>query len=564
MVSIGRESRILTLLDSRNLSSREAIAHIQSLLDQPSMKSWTRPESQLYELRISMRLKNNPEDRATVSLNRKHDLLFGSRCMLSIFLVIVSSTLLTAADRLNVLFIGADDLRNDLGCYGNSVVKTPNLDKLAARGLVFSNAYCQQAVCNPSRASIMTGRRVDTLRIWNLSTHFRSQLPDVVTLPQHFKKHGYFTQNIGKIYHNWIHEIQGDPASWSVPAELHFASHGTDKAQVKGELPSSSTESPKCECRDVADEAYFDGRVAKRSIEALQELASKNEPFFLAVGFWKPHSPFNAPKKYWDLYDRDQISMPRHPDWPIDAPRIAWHDSREILGGSKSHTRLSPEWIRELRHGYFANITYFDAQLGKVLDELERLKLSDKTAVVFWSDHGYHLGEKGLFAKTSNFELDARVPLIVSVPKMKIVGRTTEALAELLDLYPTLSDVCQLPRPAGTEGVSLASILQDPDSQVRELALTQHPRPAYYDREDDKQPKHMGYSIRSQTHRYTEWRDWKTGELSACELYDHDRDPEETRNLASDPDQKTVIELHAKLLDTTKPLIAPGWQTKSN
>ncbi len=476
----------------------------------------------------------------------------------------VSSVILASDNRLNVLFIAADDLRNDLGCYGNSIVKTPNLDKLATRSLVFNKAYCQQAVCNPSRASIMTGRRLDTLQIWNLSTHFRSRLPDVETLPQHFKKHGYFTQNVGKIYHNWIHEIQGDPDSWSVPAELHFANHGSDKANVEGEVPSSSTDSPKCECRDVEDEAYFDGRVAKRAIEVLQERSTKSEPFFLAVGFWKPHSPFNAPKKYWDLYHRNEISMPAHPEWPIDAPKIAWHDSREILGSGKNEARISDEWIREIRHGYFANISYLDAQIGKVLDELERPKLDDKTVIVFWSDHGYHLGEQSLFAKTSNFELDARVPLIISTPKMKSAGKITNALAELLDLYPTISDVCRLPRPLGTEGVSLDSILQNPQSNVRDFALTQHPRPAYYDREPDNQPTHMGYSVRSATHRYTEWRDWKTGKTTARELYDHQADPDETRNLASKSDQTSELESHAKLLEMTKPLIKPGWQSTPN
>jgi iduronate 2-sulfatase len=479
---------------------------------------------------------------------------------LSIALIMAFSRMVLATEQLNVLFIATDDLRNDLGCYGNAYVKAPNLDRLAERGLVFNRAYCQQAVCNPSRASIMTGRRVDSLQIWNLATHFRIQLPDVVTLPQHFKKHGYFTQNVGKIYHNWIHEIQGDPDSWSVPAELHFANHGNDKAQIEGELPLSSTTSPKCECRDVVDEAYFDGRVAKRAIEALRERASSKEPFFLAVGFWKPHSPFNAPKKYWDLYRRDEIPMPRHSNWPIDAPKIAFHDSREILGSGNKTTRLSAEWIREIRHGYLANISYMDAQIGKVLDELQRLKLDQKTIIVFWSDHGYHLGEQGLFAKTSNFELDARVPLIISVPNMITAGETTNSLSELLDISPTLADLCNLPRPLGTEGVSLAPVLQNTVAKVREVALTQHPRPAYYDREASKQPTHMGYSVRSETHRYTEWRDWITGLTTDRELYDHHVDPDETRNLAKESDQQGVIATHAKLLESVKPRIAPGWK----
>jgi iduronate 2-sulfatase len=465
-----------------------------------------------------------------------------------------------AAQPLNVLFIAADDLRNDLGCYGHPMVKTPNLDRLAARGLVFNKAYCQQAVCNPSRASIMTGKRLDALRVWDLPTHFRSTSPDVVTLPQHFKANGYFTQNIGKIFHNWIHEVQGDPVSWSVPAVMHFANHGSDKARVEGELPPSSAMDPKCECRDVPDEAYFDGRVAKLAVEALEQRKAKAEPFFLAVGFWKPHSPFNAPKKYWDLYRREDVAMPTHPDWPQDAPRIAWHNSREILGGGKTARHLSETNIREMRHGYLANISYMDAQIGKVIDTLDRLQLTDSTIIVFWSDHGYHLGEQSLFAKTSNFELDARVPLIIAAPRMKTAGQKTGSLAELMDLYPTLAELCALPKPAGTDGVSLAPILADAAASVREAALSQHPRPAYYNNEPAKIPTHMGYTIRSATHRYTEWRDWQTGETAARELYDHTLDPDETRNLAGQDDQQAVLTQHAALLTTMKPLVTPGWK----
>lgn len=467
---------------------------------------------------------------------------------------------LLAAKPLNVLFIASDDLRNDLGCYGHPMVKTPNLDRLAKRGLLFNKAYCQQAVCNPSRASIMTGKRLDTLRVWDLPTHFRTHAPDVVTLPQHFMKQGYFTQNVGKIFHNWIHKVEGDPTSWSVPAQMHFANHGNDKPQIQGELPPNLASDPKCECRDVPDEAYFDGRVAALAVAALQQRKAEGKPFFLAVGFWKPHSPFNAPKKYWDLYQRDQIAMPKNPEWPKDAPRIAWHDGRELLGsGSKART-ITNENIREMRHGYLANISYMDAQVGKVLEALDQLELTDSTVIVFWSDHGYHIGEQTLFAKTSNFELDARVPLIIATPGMKSAGQKTESLAELMDLYPTLADVCSLPTPDATEGVSLVPILSDPSAIVREAALTQHPRPAYYDREPNKAPTHMGYTIRTATHRYTEWRDWKTGRTTARELYDHLNDPDETVNLADKKDQSAIVEKHAEALNAMQPIVRPGWQ----
>lgn len=460
----------------------------------------------------------------------------------------------TASARLNVLFIAADDLRNDLGCYGDTLVKTPNLDRLAQRGLVFNRAYCQQALCNPSRASLLTGRRVDTLRLWDLRTHFREVFPDLVTLPQHFKNNGYFTQNIGKIYHNWVHEIQGDPASWSVPAVMHFARHDSDTPVTDAPLPPNLAKDPKCECRDLPDEAYFDGRVAKLAVEALRERKAAAQPFFLAVGFWKPHAPFNAPKRYWDLYRRDEVPLPRNPDWPKDAPRVAWHNGREIRGDEQRE--LTPEAVREIRHGYLANISYLDAQIGRVLDELDRLGLSDNTIIVFWSDHGYHLGEKSLWAKTSNFELDARVPLIITLPKAKTAGKTTESLAELLDLYPTLVELCGLPKVTGLEGVSLAPVLNSPRKSVRTAALTQHPRPAYY----QGSPETMGYSIRTGRFRYTEWRDWKTGNTIARELYDHRADPAETRNVVTESNRAREVAKCAEQLRQFNPVVHPGWQ----
>lgn len=451
-----------------------------------------------------------------------------NRILILVPALILFATICDAQERPNVLFIAADDLRNDLHCMGNDEVLSPNIDALAARGRLFNRAYCQQAVCNPSRASLMTGRRPDTLKIWDLPTHFRDRVPDVVTLPQHFMKHGYFTQNIGKIYHNWRQDIQGDPASWSVPAVMHYATHGSDRPIVKGELPPDHASDLKCECRDVPDDAYFDGRIASLAVNALRERKAAGKPFFLAVGFWKPHSPFNAPKKYWDLYDRSKLSPPPNPDWPKDAPRIAWHNSREILGSKPR--KLSSEAVMEIRHGYLAAISYCDAQLGRVLNELKRLELEENTIVVFWSDHGYHLGEQTLWAKTSTFELDAGVPLIVAAPDMNDRGKPTDALAELLDLYPTLTDLCGLSAPDGVEGTSLVPVVNDPDARVKNGAYTQHPRPAYF----KGRPDVMGRSVRTTRYRYTEWRNFETGEVIATELYDHKLDPLETANVAGD------------------------------
>ncbi|MEM1296840.1 MAG: sulfatase, partial [Verrucomicrobiota bacterium] len=288
----------------------------------------------------------------------------------------------------NVVFIAADDLRNDLGCYGHLEVKTPHLDRLAKRGITFDKAYCQQAVCNPSRASLLTGLRPDTLGIWNLGRHFRTVAPDVVTLPELFKEHGYHTENIGKIFHNWRQETQGDPQSWSVPEVLHYARHDDDLPQSDSPLPPNLAKAPRCMKLDLPDEAYFDGRIGSLAVEALQERAATPEkPFFLAVGFWKPHLPFNPPKKYWDLYDPATISLPKHPEEPTDVPKIALHDGREIFRAAKDG-KLTDAEIRELRQGYLAGISFLDAQVGKILDELDRQKLTENTIIVFWSDHG--------------------------------------------------------------------------------------------------------------------------------------------------------------------------------
>lgn len=443
-----------------------------------------------------------------------------------------------AAERPNVLLIATDDLRVE------PLAKTPNLDRLAARSRVFTNAHCQQAVCNPSRASLFTGLRPDTLRVWDLATHFRDTTPDSVTLPQYFKNHGYTAIGIGKNFHNWLHKIQGDPQSWSAPEEMHWGNHGEDKPKVAGVLPPNLARDPKCECRDVPDPAYIDGRIAARAVERLRELKTGGRPFFLSVGFWKPHAPFNAPKKYWDLYQRGRIPLPDPADWPEGTDRIAWHGSREILGWGDRPRTLSEESVRELRHGYLAATSYLDAQIGVVLDELDKLGLAGNTIVVLWSDHGFHLGEHTLWAKTSNFELDTRVPLMIAAPGLAAPGAPASAPVELLDLYPTLVDLCELPGRQELEGVSLRPLLMDPAASVKPAAISQFPRPSYY----EGSPEAMGYSVRTATHRYTEWRDWKSGAVRARELYDHGKDPKETRNLAGDPAHaKTVAELTALL-----------------
>lgn len=467
---------------------------------------------------------------------------FTQYCLL--FLTILTIPL-CAAEKPNVLFIAIDDLRTDLACYGNSQIVSPNIDDLANVGTLFARAYCQQAVCNPSRSSLLTGLRLDTLNIWDLPTHFRQRRPNAITLPQMFLNSGYHTQCIGKIFHNWRQDqYKGDRVSWSVAETLHYNSHGNDKALVQGELPPDLSDVPKCEIRDVPDNAYFDGRVAEHAVNTLREIQDK--PFFLAVGFWKPHSHFNAPKKYWDLYDPVDIHLATNHRPPSGVPAIALHDSREILRAYANTPSQYPTEIqsREMRRGYYANISYMDKQVGKVLAELDRLDLRKNTIIVLWSDHGFHLGEKGLWAKTSNFELDARVPLIISTPKYNQSQRT-DSLVELLDIYPTLAELCNLQSPPDLAGRSLVSILKNPRRTVKQVALTQHCRPAYPPNGAD--PEAIGYSIRTDRYRYTEWRDYHSGKVLAYELYDHKRDPDETANVISNASKHLRICLSEKL-----------------
>lgn len=446
-----------------------------------------------------------------------------------------------AAEKPNVLFIMADDFRVESASYGSSAI-TPHLDALARRSLQFERAYCQQAVCNPSRSSLLTGRRPDQLKVWNNSTHFREPNPDVMTIPLWFKQHGFTTRCSGKIFHNWHTEVHGDPRSWSAPEFLHYANHGDDLPQVQGTLPPNHAKTTTgfgyakagiCECRDVPDEAYYDGRVAAEAIHVLN--AVKNQPFFLAVGFWKPHAHFNAPKKYWDMYSRDELP-PLDPRRPKGAPEIAFHQSTEVLGPAANQLIPSPEQIAEMRHGYFANISYMDAQLGKVLDALQQSGVAERTIVVFLSDHGYHIGEHNLWGKTSNFEFDARVPLMIHVPHTLSQGKRTSSLVELVDLFPTLVELCGLPTPEGLAGTSLAPELKHGTASTKRAAFTQHPRPAYFDRTPSKQPEAMGVSVRTAKARYTEWRDWQSGKTLAKELYLDADEPKETDNTVDRPE----------------------------
>lgn len=458
-------------------------------------------------------------------------------------------TALHAAPPLNVLFIVADDLNCALGAYGDPAAITPNLDRLAARGLVFERAYCQQAVCNPSRASFLTGLRPDNVGVNDLRKAFRATAPDgpqLVTLPQHFKNHGYFCQNIGKLFHN-MGDTQ-DRASWSIDEVLHTGTHAADtvfsNTPLRPGQPPPDTKAPVTEALDVPDTAYRDGQIARLAASVIRDRASQSQPFFLAVGFWRPHLPFVAPKKYWDLHDPARLPEPVPPQPPRDVPAIALHESREIrgYGGAPKDRPFNVEETRLYRHGYYAAISFLDAQVGLLLDALDASGQADRTLIVFTSDHGFHVGEHSLWGKTTNFELDARVPLFIADPRQPAShGQKTTALAELVDLYPTLAHLAGVPNdlPARLEGHDLSPVLANPAARVKDAAFTQHQQPFYG---PESAWKAIGRSLRTDRWRCTEWHDLKSGRLLARELYDHQTDPHETVNLATQPEHATLLE----------------------
>ena len=476
--------------------------------------------------------------------------------------LLAGATLLTSlqaaeARRLNVLFIAVDDLRPEMAASGSDLVKTPNLDRIAARGTTFERAYCQQAVCSPSRSSLMTGRRPDATRVWDLETHFRKALPDAVTVAQYFKNNGYHSQGMGKIFHGGFDDAPSWSVPWNTPKAPTYASAAAQKEQTdpanknkKGKLKGPATEQ-----QDVPDDTFVDGKVARLAASTLAELKRQDRPFFLAVGMARPHLPFVAPKKYWDLYDPAKIYEPAFRKLPAGAPAFVGHNNSELKSYSDIPDLgpIDDQTARHLRHGYYAAISYMDAQVGLVLDALEKEGLADNTVIVLWGDHGWQLGEHGLWHKHTNFELAARAPLLISVPGQKAAGRRSASLAEFIDIYPTLADLCGLPKPKDVEGVSLKPVLDDAAAKVRPVAISQYPR-------SDAGKSLMGYSLRDDRWRLTLWRDRATNAIHATELYDEVGDPHETVNVAAKPEHAEVI---ARLTKFLPPPIAPATASNS-
>jgi arylsulfatase A-like enzyme len=488
-----------------------------------------------------------------------------------------------ATTKPNILFIAVDDMRPELGCYGNTVIKTPNIDRLAARGTVFNHAYCQQAVCSPSRSSLLTGKRPDATKVWDLETHFRVALPDCVTLPQYFKANGYHCAALSKIYHvgfedgrswnepHWYprgRSVDTDPVDWTkqiitkhdVSVQEYSATAKPDA--LDNDKPGKKANGkegksgPAFEVSPKSAEELPDGATAAEAVKRLHDLKGKTEPFFLAVGFLKPHLPFVAPKEFWDLYDPDKIPLPASDHLPIGAPEFAGHTNSELHAyqGVPKENPLPADFAKTLRHGYYACISYTDAQIGKVLDALEKEGLADNTIVVLWGDHGWQLGDHGLWHKHTNFEKATRAPLLISVPKQKSAGQKSDAPVEFVDVYPTLADLCGLAIPAGLDGSSLKPFIENPSAPAAKVAISQYPRSA-----GKAGGAVMGYSIRDERWRLTLWRERTGSKIVATELYDEKNDPEESVSVHEKPENQAIIESLSKHLP---PVVAEAPEKK--
>lgn len=452
--------------------------------------------------------------------------------LLAIWLVVLGLSSLTAAERPNVLFIAVDDLRPQLGCYGQTQMHSPNIDQLAASGVRFNRSYCMVPTCGASRASLMTSIRPARNRFVNHLTWAERDAAGIKTLNTHFKEHGYVTISNGKIFHHPEDNAQG----WSEPAWRPNRTQ-TYLDPANQQIAKQNERGPAWESADVDDEVYADGKLAKKAIEDLQRLSRQSQPFFLAVGFFKPHLPFVAPKKYWDLYDRESIVLPDPYAAPTDAPEQAIHHFGELrsYAGIPAKGILPPEMAKSLIHGYYACVSYTDAQIGKLLDELDRLGLTDNTIVILWGDHGWNLGEHTLWCKHCCFETSMRTPLIIRAPGIA-GGRATDGLTEYIDIYPSLCELAGLPIPEHVQGQSFAPLLKNPDLDWKPYAVGRFT---------------AGDTIRTPQYRFTEYTT-EAGEAQANMLYDHSADPGENRNLSRQPEHAAIVEQLTQQLHAIK------------
>jgi len=507
--------------------------------------------------------------------------------ILLLLVLIPNKILAQTQQKPNILFIAVDDLKPMLGCYGDKTIKTPNIDRIANNGTIFMANYVQQAVCGPTRASLMTGMRPDYTKVWDLKTKMRDKNPDIVSIPQYFSTYGYTTQGVGKIYDIRCVDEEFDKPSWTVPyydtdpsyyskitgppaisyyqnpETKRLAEISLKEAYAKG-LTGAEAETdalvrmvkPSIESSDVPDNAYTDGAHALMAKDILINLSKKpNEPFFFAVGFSKPHLPFVAPKKYWDMYKREDMKIAKFQQPSKDGVAIAYHNASELRSYTdipaletftdqekeKPGLLLAIDKQKELIHGYHAAVSYSDAQIGLVLKTLDSLGLTKNTIIVLWGDHGWHLGDHNLWCKHTNFEQATHAPLLISVPWL--APSTVKSPTEFVDIFPTLCELSNLPIPTYLDGKSLVTTMKNPTIPTKAYAVSQYPRSSItgeYGRLGHAEAKFMGYSLRDERYRYTIWlkdnyksfKPFNTDLVVGVELYDYKKDPDETKNVA--------------------------------
>ncbi|MDZ8117067.1 sulfatase [Pontiella agarivorans] len=519
---------------------------------------------------------------------------------LHLFGLLVFAGSAMAVQQPNVLFIAVDDLRPELGCYGSDIAISPNLDELADDGMLFTHAYCQQAICGPSRASLMTGARPDTIGVVENYAHYRDKIPDIITLPQQFLLNGYETAYCGKIFHGKdtddAHSWSRKPATKKVKVkklkggfalqknkdratenrETMIARYGEDARK------NGLGRGPAYECADVPDYAYEDGWNTLAAIETMKEMVQGDKPFFLGLGFKRPHLDWVAPKRYWDMYDRATIPLSSQLTAPEKGAAMGLHASFELRvrdGIPKDGKPFDEDLERTLKHAYLACVSYVDAQIGKMLAALDEAGVRDNTIIIVWGDHGWHLGDMGVWGKATNYEVGTRVPLLIWTPDMPkgSRGKKCDGLVELVDMYPTLCDLANVPLPAHLEGTSFKPLLSNPERSWKTAAFSQFPTPALREwaanplsqglRETFFGPlisevegrikaqqkgewnrelfeKHlMGYAMRTDRYRLVLWKDYRHPEKDPIfvELYDHVADPLETRNIADRCPEKVAV-----------------------
>ena len=529
-----------------------------------------------------------------------------NRYLITVILLAIAS-ITSAAEKPNVLFIAVDDLRPELGCYGSPIAVSPNLDALAKDGLLFNRAYCQQAICRPSRASLMTGSRPETTGLFHNYVALRELQPDILTLPQHFVANGYETVYCGKIFHNgdtdegtswsrnpvkWVKGIKKPKGAYALPENNKMKADNMKRMRAKyGDAAKKGLAAgPAYEKADVPDTAYIDGYNTQLAIATMKEMAAnKDKPFFMAMGYKLPHLNWCAPTKYWDLYDPAKIPMATETEAPMAGAAMGLHASFELRtrAGIPKTGPLGEQLSRTLKHAYLASTSYVDAQIGKLIAALEAADLRDNTIIVVWGDHGWHLGDMGVWGKATNYEIATRVPLMIWSPKMKARGAKTDALVELVDIFPTLCELAGIPSPDHLEGHSFARLMDNPKLPWKKAAFSQYPNPALrewaanplsqgmretwfgplikevegriieqqgqkWDRELFE--KHlMGYTMRTDRYRLVLWKDHRDAKAEPIyvELFDHKTDPSETKNVAAD---------HPDVVTTLRKQFDAGWQ----